>query len=176
MATSRMPESSRIVVSGYSPEWPGAFAIERARLLAILTGGTYVVEHIGSTAVPGLAAKPVIDIMVGAESLAAIERHAQALADHGYAYVPQHEGGLPQRRYFEKLEDGTHVAHVHAVVINTPFWVQHLAFRDALRANADVAARYGALKRRLAVEHAGDREAYTRAKASFIRSVLAGSA
>lgn len=171
-----MGEPSRIVIAEYSPGWPVIFATERAGLLGILTGGIYVVEHIGSTAVPGLVAKPVIDIMVGADSLAAIERHVPALADHGYAYIPPHERGLPQRRYFEKLEDGTHVAHVHAVVIDTPFWVQHLAFRDALRANADMATRYGALKRRLAVEHAGDREAYTEAKAPFIRRVLAGLA
>ena len=169
-----MGESSLIFISEYAPGWPAMFVAEGARLLAILTGETYLVEHIGSTAVPGLAAKPVIDIMVGAESLAAIERHVQALADHGYVYVPGNEKVLPQRRYFEKLEGGAHMAHLHGVVSGTPFWVQHLAFRDALRADPELVARYGALKRRLATEHAGDREAYTAAKAPFIRSVLAG--
>jgi len=134
------------------------------------------VEHIGSTAVPGLGAKPIIDILVGAPSLAHIEACIPALRDYGYRYVPEFEKALPQRRYFTRTDGHPGNFHVHAVVQGSDFWRTHLAFRDALRADPALAADYWKLKQRLAARFPDDRAAYTDGKSDFIRGVLARQA
>src|SRR5205085_12178799 len=151
-------------------------AAEAERLAAVLPRHRFVIEHIGSTAVQGLAAKPIIDIMVGADSLNELERHIELIVGQGYRYVPEHEAALPERRFFVRSDSMHRVYHIHAVARSTPFWLKHLAFRDALRANAELAARYAALKRQLATRFEHDRESYTDAKAPFIQAVLAGLA
>lgn len=167
-----MANSAPVIIVEYSNEWLALFAAEQARLAPLFPA--CVIEHIGSTAVPGLPAKPIIDIMVGAQSLAEIERSIEPLALLGYDYRPQHERVFPLRRYFAKPAAEGLAAHIHAVVKGTPFWVERLAFRDALRSSAELSLQYALLKRRLAAEFHEDREAYTNAKGSFIHSVLAG--
>lgn len=158
-----------VVIVEYSAEWPSLFAAE-ARILAPLFTGC-LIEHIGSTAVPGLAAKPIIDMMLGANSLRTIEARIPALVSLRYEYFPEHERALPHRRFFVRAEPPCRV-HLHAVVSDTPFWLQHLAFRDALRSSSKLAREYAALKYQLAQQFRTDREGYTDAKASFIRRVL----
>jgi GrpB-like predicted nucleotidyltransferase (UPF0157 family) len=119
----------------------------------------------GSTAVPGLAAKPIIDILVGADSLAAVEACIPRMVAEGYRYVEEFNVLIPERRYFEKPG-----FHVHAVSHGGDFWLRHLAFRDALRADPFLRHEYESLKRRLA-QARGDIAAYTDAKTRFIRSV-----
>lgn len=163
-----------VALLDYSPDWPQQFQVLRAELLSVLP--TCFVEHIGSTAVPGLCAKPIIDLLVGADSLKTIEDHIPAIVQLGYVYKPEHESVLPERRYFSRsILDGDgsfHGVHVHAVVHGESFWQRHIAFRDALRADTTLAHAYATLKRALATEHADDREAYTDAKAPFIEAVL----
>ncbi len=158
----------------YDAAWPGRFAEERARLAAALAAPGLEIEHVGSTAVPGLGSKPIIDIMVGVEDLAIVEAGIPGLDQIGYRYVPDYEDVLPERRYFRKSSGGLRTHHLHCVVRGTPFWERHLAFRDALRERPDLAAEYGALKARLARAFGTDREGYTDAKGSFIEAVLAG--
>ncbi len=153
--------------------WPAQFEALRDGLLAAFAPASVVIEHVGSTAVRGLAAKPVIDMMLGAASLAAIEARIPALAAAGYEYVARHEATLPERRYFTRPAGTLPAVHLHAVVADGTFWRRHLAFRDALRADPALAARYGRLKRELADRFAHDRAAYTAAKAPFIAAVLA---
>ena len=162
---------TRVTLSPYSPLWPAIFDYERERLRELL--GEVRIEHVGSTAVPGLGAKPVIDILVGAPSLAAIEERIPALQGYGYQYVPEFERAIPDRRYFRRTDGQPGHFHVHAVVEGGAFWRSHLAFRDALRADAGLAGEYWKLKRKLAARFPDDRAAYTDAKAEFIRDVLA---
>ena len=161
-----------VELSPYSPMWPAVFGIERDRLNAIFGADAVVVEHVGSTSVPGLGAKPIIDVMLGAATLLVVERHIPDLVATGYVYVPEFEKALPERRYFSKRHGQPGRFHLHAVVYDSPFWRRTLAFRDALRANEALAAEYWKVKKRLATRYPNDRGAYTDAKGDFIRSVL----
>ncbi len=162
-----------VLLTPYSPLWPAVFDLEKRRLLEIFGEGV-VIEHIGSTAVPGLGAKPTIDMMLGAPDLASIEARIPALAAEGYRYVPEFEKAMPERRYFTKVDRPPGRFHLHAVILDSPFWKRHLAFRDALRADPALAQQYWRLKQRLAARHRQDRAAYAEAKSDFIRSVLRG--
>ena len=164
-----------VELSPYSPMWPAVFEIERDRLNAIFGPDAVVIEHVGSTAVPGLGAKPIIDVMLGAPALAVIERHIPELVAGGYTYVPEFEKAIPERRYLTKRHGHPGHFHLHAVVYDTPFWKRTLAFRDALRRDESVAAEYWKVKKRLATRYPNDRAAYTDAKSEFIRSVLEGT-
>jgi GrpB-like predicted nucleotidyltransferase (UPF0157 family) len=161
-----------VVLVPHDPAWPSRFAEERDRLVALFAGVDVGIEHVGSTAVPGLAAKPVIDVLLGAPSLRDVEDRIPALAADGWSYVPEHEDALPDRRYFVKSAGGARSHHLHAVVNGSAFWRDHLAFRDFLRTHpADVRA-YEALKRDLAAAHRDDRAAYTDGKTAFVRGIL----
>ena len=163
---------SALVVSPYSAEWPGLFQEIRKELLSAFGTTPVVVEHIGSTSVPGLAAKPVIDVLLGATALTEIEAKIDVLKTFGYSYVSKYERDLPMRRYFVKSPPESLRIHVHGVVIGGRFWQEHLGFRDALRTSPQLLAEYQALKLRLAVEFADDKSAYTEAKGPFIQAVL----
>lgn len=164
---------SSIVIAAYSSDWPLHFARERAGLLTVFSGMAAQVQHIGSTSVPGLAAKPVIDILLGAESLVAIESRIAALAQCGYRYIAKYEQDLPMRRYCFKPEaHGVLRVNLHAVVSGSLFWREHIAFRDALRADAVLLADYCSLKKALAARFPQDTPSYTDAKAPFIRAVI----
>lgn len=165
-----------IVVVPPDPSWRAMFDAEAARLRAVAGGLLAALEHVGSTAVEGLAAKPVIDLLGGVVKLADADALVPLVVAAGYAYDPTHEDELPERRYFVRRDGrGERTHHLHVVPVGSWFWTQHLAFRDHLRAHPDMAARYGALKSRLAVLHREDRVAYTRGKAEFIVSCLPGS-
>lgn len=163
------------VVSPYSAEWPDLFRGIREELLGVFSPIVVVVEHIGSTSVIGLAAKPVIDVLLGAQSLTDIESRIGPLGEHGYAYVSKYEREIPMRRYFVKPPTTSLRVHLHGVEIGSPIWREHLAFRDALRGDADLCLQYQTLKLRLAEEFSGDKSGYTDAKGPFIRSVLAAA-
>ncbi len=131
------------------------------------------VEHVGSTAVPGLAAKPVVDLMASVTDLDTVVEHA-ALVEHGWAYVPPHLDNRPWRRFHVKPDPaGRHrEAHLHVIQAGHPRWTAQIRFRDALRNDEALARRYEALKHGLAEEAGHDREAYTGGKAAFIAEVL----
>ena len=161
-----------VVIVPYNPEWSREFEQERARLEKAFASTSIVIEHIGSTAVPGLAAKPVIDIMVGVAALSEAEARIESLRAHGYEYVPAYEAQLPHRRYFRKplAEPRTH--HVHCVLRGSSFWEDQLVFRDYLRAHPAAKEAYATLKRDLASRYAADREAYSEGKSEFIVGIL----
>lgn len=162
-----------VIVSPYSPEWPNRFRKVRDELLPAFAPLAVAVEHIGSTSVPGLAAKPVIDALLGADSLADVESKIEALDRIGYGYVPKYERELPMRRYFVKSSVGALRIHLHAVVRGSRIWQEHLAFRDALRSDSGLRSEYQSLKLALAERFADDKSAYTDAKGPFIQAVIA---
>jgi GrpB-like predicted nucleotidyltransferase (UPF0157 family) len=161
---------AEIHLAPYDPAWPALFEAERERLLEVLAPWlTGPVEHVGSTAVPGMIAKPVVDIMAGVESLAASRDAIAAVAALRYQYAPYRPDVV---HWFCKPDFSLRTHHLHLVPVGSRLWRERLAFRDILRADADVAARYAALKSRLAILHRLDREAYTDAKGPFIEEVL----
>jgi GrpB-like predicted nucleotidyltransferase (UPF0157 family) len=157
-------------VVAYDPRWPLRYQRERDRIAAALGENAVAIEHVGGTAVPGLPAKPVIDIMVGVPD---IERAGQAVAgliNLGYQYVPELESELPERRYFRRGAPDTY--HVHMVAVSSDFWEEHLLFRDYLRTHPQAAEEYGKLKRGLASRFRFDRDAYRAGKVPFIDTVV----
>jgi GrpB-like predicted nucleotidyltransferase (UPF0157 family) len=161
-----------VVIAEYSAEWPVAFAAEREALIDAFRPLAVEIEHIGSTSVPGLGAKPTIDILLGSCSLQEIESRIGQLELLGYRYVPEFEKELPHRRYFDRPPMSGPGVHLHAVVAGSAFWTEHLAFRDALRNSHTLANQYLELKRRLSGTFGADRAGYTDAKAPFIRAVI----
>jgi GrpB-like predicted nucleotidyltransferase (UPF0157 family) len=163
-----------VEIVNYDPRWPILFDEEARRLRAILDPSLIVgLEHFGSTAVPALSAKPIIDILIAVRSLA----DAQATfvdALRNLEYVFWAENPKKDRMFFVKGmppfgPKRSH--HVHVTEPDGEMW-QRLAFRDYLRAHPEEARTYAQLKRRLATEHPADREAYTDAKSAYIESVM----
>ena len=155
----------------YRPAWARAYAEEAQRILAACRPQVVAVEHVGSTAIPGLLAKPILDLMpglVGWEEGEAIVGRMIAL---GYEY--RGENGIPGRRYFVLRQGERTLVHAHAFAIGGENWRRQLAFRDYLRSHPREAARYAALKRRLAEQYSDDRAGYTGAKGAYVRRVEA---
>jgi len=157
-----------VVVLPYDVRWPALFGAERDRLAEIFGERAAGIEHIGSTAVPGLAAKEIVDILLGLRPLELGPEDLDAMARLGYVY--RGELGIPGRHFFQKGEPPTH--HVHAVEHGSVEWLKHVHFRDHLRAHAGDAQSYAKLKRDLATRHPDDRDAYTEGKSPFVAAVL----
>ena len=161
-----------IRIEPYDPRWPSMFEEDKRKILEAVGEYVTAVEHIGSTSVPGLAAKPIIDVMVAIRSLSDAPACVAPLAAIGYEYGPEHEAIMPERRYFRRGPSGFSTHHLHMVERSSEFWEVHLLFRDYLRAHAGAAAEYEKLKRQLAAAHGSDRGAYTDAKTDFIESCV----
>jgi GrpB-like predicted nucleotidyltransferase (UPF0157 family) len=159
-----------VQIIDYDPAWPASFEAERKRLTPLL-GGHVDIHHIGSTAVPGLAAKPVIDMMALVPD---IDAPITALVEHaGYQFPPAYNATLSHRRWlcYPAASHRTH--HLH-LVDDQHELDRRLSFRDRLRADPQLARNYAALKRQLAGRFASDREAYTEAKRQFIQTNSGG--
>jgi len=163
--------SSSVRLADYDPQWPILYEEEKSSILGVIGDFIVDIQHIGSTAVPGLGAKPIIDIMVAIRHLALIEKCVQPLQTIGYEYLGEY--GIPGRHYFRKPPGHPHSTHhVHVVERESDFWERHILFRDSLRVHPEEAQRYYALKKELAAKFVSDRDAYTEAKTSFIESVV----
>jgi GrpB-like predicted nucleotidyltransferase (UPF0157 family) len=157
-------------IDPYDPAWPERFEEERALLAETI--GDWVaggIHHVGSTAVPGLAAKPIIDILVGVADLESSRACFEPLAQRDYLYAPYR---TEEMHWFCKPDPTRRTHHLHLVPADSRRFRDELAFRDHLRAHPEAAAEYAALKRELAERFEHDREAYTEAKSEFIRSIL----
>jgi GrpB-like predicted nucleotidyltransferase (UPF0157 family) len=160
-----------VFIVPYDEAWPSRFDDERALLQPALAPWLVApIEHIGSTAVPGLDAKPVIDILAPVASLDGSRDALAILAALGYVYFPYR---VDVMHWLCKPSDEVRTHHLHLVPFGSALWQERLAFRDYLRAHADVAAEYAALKYALAECYRLDREKYTDAKEPFVRRVLA---
>lgn len=162
----------KITVMEYSSIWPQMFEEEKNQLELILPDSS-VVEHIGSTAVPGLVAKPVIDIMIGLKDFSVADSLVSSVEALTYEYVSHWESEMPYRRFFRKEKAGVRTHHIHMVATGTEFWHRHLFFRDYLRTHPDIAENYANLKRNLANQEWQDMNDYAGAKTDFIQSIEA---
>jgi GrpB-like predicted nucleotidyltransferase (UPF0157 family) len=153
-------------------EWPAAFAQERRRLCECIGHLVLDIQHVGSTAVSGLAAKPIIDIAVAVASPADVQRCRPLLVELGY--LDRGDAGRTGGYLFVKERaPNVRTHHLHMVTIDDPQWANYLRFRDRLRADVALRTEYVSLKRKLQERFAGDRQGYTAAKDAFIRRVLA---
>lgn len=163
--------SARVEVVDYNPRWPDMFVAERQLLRKVLRPWLAgPIEHVGSTAVLGLRAKPVIDIMAGVASLEGSRDAIRALAGSSYLYWPYKADVM---HWFCKPSAELRTHHLHLVPIGSELWRERLAFRDRLRTDPVARAEYARLKDELARLHPDDREAYTDGKSEFITQLVA---
>lgn len=163
-----------IVVSDYDPHWPALFAQERIRIAQALGAFALAIEHIGSTAVPGLPSKPIIDLLVGVSSLEQARRRCiRPLAALGYVYMPEYASWLPGELFFRKGPPGPWTHHLHMMELSHPRWDGRLVFRDYLRAHPEAARAYADIKRALAASANDDIEAYRTGKDVFVEETTA---
>jgi GrpB-like predicted nucleotidyltransferase (UPF0157 family) len=160
------------------PAWPAMFAAEAVRIRAALGDRVADLEHVGSTAVPGLRAKPVIDILAAVHDECRLDAVVGRLAGIGYLYTPEAERDDPSRRVFRKgpadmALPRTH--HLHLAERDGHYWRRLIAFRDRLRAHPEEAAAYVALKERLAARFAGQSRRYTAGKHDFVAAAEAAA-
>lgn len=164
--------AEQIEIAEYDPRWPARFAAEAEQIRRLLGTPFLEIEHYGSTAVPGLAAKPVIDMLVAVDSIVSAERYATTLVQNGYEPVdPRYREIWPERIVLIRRERGARVCHVHLMLRRHTAWTRLIAFRDHLRTHPDVAREYADLKRSLAGTLGHDRHAYMSAKGDFITRI-----
>jgi GrpB-like predicted nucleotidyltransferase (UPF0157 family) len=163
-----------IVVSDYDPNWPTLFERERTRIENALGSFALAIEHMGSTAVPGLPSKPIIDLLVGVASLEeARERCIQPIEALGYNYLPEYASWIPGELFFRKGPPGPWTHHVHLMEPFCPRWEALLVFRDYLRAHPEAARAYADIKRALAASSKDNIEAYRNGKDAFVEETTA---
>lgn len=164
-------ESGTVLVVPYDPRWQEEFAAASAEIIEVVGSSILAIHHVGSTAVPGLCAKPILDLLVSVEDFGPSLELVPDLEKLGYEFRPHEE--IPDRHYFRRRR-GT--ARTHHLSLAEPTSRHHrgtLAFRDALRSDPAAARRYGELKLELARRFPDDREAYIEGKSAFVAEVLA---
>ena len=161
-------ESGVVRLVDYDERWPLLFADEVRRIRDECGTLLLRLEHVGSTSIPGMCAKPVLDIAAGRPSAASIGDYVAALERAGYEH--RGERGLPGREYFRRGEPRAY--HLHLVEDDGPLWCDYIAFRDYLRADSRGAREFADLKRVLAARFADDRDAYLTAKGPHVLEIL----
>ncbi|MBG9812075.1 glutamate-rich protein GrpB [Bacillus endophyticus] len=160
----------QVVIEKYTSNWASSFQKEKKLLKDIMSDTVISIEHIGSTSVKGLGAKPILDIIVGVCNLEEVDCFIEPLNNIGYEHVFHKE--FPNRRFFRKgvWRAGTH--HLHIYKYESEEWNSNILFRDYLRKHPDVRDQYNQLKIELARKYSFDRVGYTEAKAPFITDVI----
>jgi GrpB-like predicted nucleotidyltransferase (UPF0157 family) len=161
-------EKGVVRLEPYTPEWKRIFEAEKAALHEKLGSMVSDIQHVGSTSIPGMPAKPIIDIAIGVADFYEARRCISLIEAQGYEY--RGEFGIPKRHYFSKGDPRTF--HIHMLEIGSQNWNDLLLFRDTLSTHSEMAAEYASLKRRLASRFPRDREAYLEGKAEFIKKLL----
>lgn len=165
--------SREIIVAPYDAHWSTQFEKEKELLSKIYGDLLLDIQHFGSTAVPGLSAKPVIDILISVKAIAEIDRYDDTMRLHGY--TPKGEYGICGRRYFEKtLPDNPdiHTHHLHIYQVGNPKIAEEILFRDYLQENPAACKAYEELKIKLAKQYRFDPAAYSEGKAALIAKIL----
>jgi GrpB-like predicted nucleotidyltransferase (UPF0157 family) len=163
----RFDPAVRIV--DHDPAWAPAAAAEIGRVEAVLGEIAVRVAHVGSTAVPGLAAKPIVDVLVAVESIEPQASYVGPLEGLDYLFAP--DDGSPDFHFFAKPPARPRTFHLHVCVAGGSDEIRHLALRDYLRAHPDEVARYEARKRDLVARHPADRPAYIEGKADYVAAL-----
>lgn len=179
----------KVELSPYTPSWRTDFERHRTIIESALSGCRPTIDHIGSTSLGDIAAKPIIDILVGLTGGQTLDTAVEPMGRAGYTYIEKFNAGMPYRRFFVKLvplreiplptvigmddvlafgRDYNSVANIHVMMRGTHHWMRHIAFRDYLRAHPEVRQAYQALKRRIAAMDFSDPLEYNAYKENFI--------
>jgi len=161
-----------VVIVNYNPQWPTFYESETKLIREVLGGRILAIEHIGSTAVPNLGGKNIVDIMVGVNGLEEAKQCLEPLKSIGYIEVIPQVDSADWYYCLEKSQQ-TLGCHLHLVRFGSEHWKKHVIFRDFLRKNPKVAQEYYALKKELAAKYGTNRLGYTEAKTAFIESAIA---
>ena len=163
-----------IKLENYNENWPKIYASEKVAILSVAGQWIKAIEHVGSTSIPFITAKPTIDICIGVASLEQADQHMlKPLQQLGYEYLQILEKDIPERRYLQKLSStGEHLVHVHIVIVNDELWNNYVRFRNYLIAHPEESKAYMALKHMLKEKFTYNREAYTSGKSDFIKDIL----
>jgi GrpB-like predicted nucleotidyltransferase (UPF0157 family) len=166
----RAMSRAQVVLEEYDSSWPEKFEKEKEFLMTVAGKWNFgTIEHVGSTSVKGMVAKPIIDIMFGVKSLSKSQPAIDALVKSGYEYWPYKTEIM---HWFCKPSDVFRTHHLHLIPFESPLWQERIKFRELLRKNNKTATEYANLKRELSDLHGDDREAYTKKKWPFIQQVL----
>jgi GrpB-like predicted nucleotidyltransferase (UPF0157 family) len=159
----------KVILSPHNPLWIEQYEAEAVRLTAVFQPILVAMHHIGSTAIPGIQAKPIIDIMVVVTWMTAVDPLIQPMA--GLGYISKGENGIPGRHYFRRGSDEHHTHHIHVYAENHPEIARHLNFRDYLCHHPAAAAAYDTLKVGLAQQFQHEVSQYTQKKTAFIETI-----
>lgn len=159
----------RIEVVPHDPRWAQQFQAEAVQLVEVLGTEVAAIHHIGSTAIPGIRAKPIIDVLVEVRDIEAVDAFNETLQERGY--IPKGEHGIPGRRFFIKGTEEIRSHHIHIFERGDPEVNRHLDFRDYLRAHPEEARAYSDLKKELALRHPEDIESYVAGKDDLIKAL-----
>lgn len=162
--------SGRVSLARAHDAWAAAFEEERGRVLGALGPRIVSIEHVGSTSIPGVPAKPILDILVGVEDFEEARVCIAPMVAFGYTY--RGENGIPGRHYFVKGDPRTH--HMHVLEVRSEDYALTLRFRDLLCTRPDLAEQYAREKERLALRYSRDREGYQREKGRVVEKMLSG--
>lgn len=182
----------KVKLEKYNPKWKSFFEIEERRILNVLGTNGIKIEHIGSTSIPDICSKPVIDILIGVEKEKQLDSNVNKIITLGYTYVQKYEIIMPFRRYFFKPKNpdvslpkiigfddpdnnkGSHEDsfHIHMVKINSDFWINQLLFRNYLRKNYKAKKEYESVKKSLAKMEWDNINEYAEAKSCYISKLL----
>jgi GrpB-like predicted nucleotidyltransferase (UPF0157 family) len=161
----------KIELAEYNPQWNDLFLKEKELLMRNPSDKAFRIEHIGSTSVPGLGAKPIIDILLGVKKLSDAHSFIPEMIKLGYEYISKFEDMMPERRYFVKRKNGIRTHHIHTVELTSQFWRRHILFRDYLRTHDKVRDNYYNMKKELALKEWQDSNDYADAKTKFIKGI-----
>jgi GrpB-like predicted nucleotidyltransferase (UPF0157 family) len=164
-----------IIIKDYDKNWPKLYELEKNIMLISIGKWVKAIEHVGSTSIPGLSAKPTIDICIGVKFLTQADKYLLTpLQQFGYEYIQALETDIPERRYLQKLNNkGEHLFHIHIVVFGSRLWKEYIGFRDYFITHPDKLKDYADLKCKLKEQFYSDRESYTVGKSDFIKKILA---
>jgi GrpB-like predicted nucleotidyltransferase (UPF0157 family) len=160
-----------VEVHDYDPRWPALFEAERDAIHAVLPDAFIDIQHIGSTAVPGLQSKPIIDLLGGIKDGQSTDAFNEPLSRLGYVPATAFNNIITDHLWFMRASGGHRTHQFHVLVHGSEGWVRRVRFRDALRSRPELAQAYAKLKLELAVKYRFDRAAYTNGKTDFVLSV-----
>lgn len=161
----------KIRLSEYQEEWKTLFKIEKIKIEKAIIDNFISIEHIGSTSIQNLAAKPIIDIMIGIQDFTKAENFVISLQDIGYKYIPEYETTFPERKFLIRFKNDIPTHHIHMVEYDSHFWRRHIFFREYLKQNPTTKENYESLKRNLELKEWKDGNEYASAKSEFIRGI-----
>ena len=160
----------KVEVVPHNPRWRDAFEAEAKHLAAALGENVVAIHHIGSTAIPDIYAKPIVDLLVEVRDITQVDGQSSAMESLGYEVMGEY--GIPGRRYFRKdNQEGVRTHHIHVFEVGATDVERHLAFRDYMMAYPEEAQRYSELKRQLAEEHPQRPDGYIDGKDGFIKEI-----